>query len=169
MAPVKSEVEPITEAQAIFEAQEDDQDELHPTKHNQGQLRSALAFLEYWAWEAAGIFVSAALIISIVTVLRKYNGRQQPSWKYISLNSLVAWLSTLSKACLLFAVSNGLGQMKWVWFSRQSRTLSDLDTFDLASRGLSGSVALLWLVKGRYVPAILFYVIQQLPDAIGLR
>ncbi|KAI2767180.1 hypothetical protein DTO012A8_7597 [Penicillium roqueforti] len=154
MAPVKSEVEPITEAQAIFEAQEDDQDELHPTKHNQGQLRSALAFLEYWAWEAAGIFVSAALIISIVTVLRKYNGRQQPSWKYISLNSLVAWLSTLSKACLLFAVSNGLGQMKWVWFSRQSRTLSDLDTFDLASRGLSGSVALLWLVKGRHLAAI---------------
>jgi hypothetical protein len=44
--------------------------------------------------------------------------------------------------------------MKWVWFSTRSRLLSDLDAFDLASRRVTGSAALLWLVKGRYVSSL---------------
>lgn len=140
--------------QAVPQYQEDNQDEPEPTTQREGKLWSALAFLKPWVWEVAGILVSAVLIISIVIILAQYDGQRQPSWRLISLNSLVSWLSTLSKACVLFSVSDGIGQMKWVWFSSRSRPLSDPDTFDSASRGVTGSAALLWLVKGRYVSSL---------------
>lgn len=120
--------------------------------NKQREPRPTLALLGEWGWEAAGILVSAAIIIAIVVVLGKYNGHKQQDWEHISLNSLISWLSTLAKACVLFSISQGIGQLKWVWFANQSRPLSDLDTFDSASRGVTGSAALLWLVKGQYVP-----------------
>lgn len=112
---------------------------------------SVPATFKNWGLETAGIIVSAVIIIAIVAILRKYDKAQQQGWKHISLNSLISWLSTLAKACVIFSVSQGLGQLKWVWFSKRSRLLSDLDVFDSASRGAAGSVTLLWLVKGRYV------------------
>ncbi|KAE8143438.1 hypothetical protein BDV38DRAFT_277459 [Aspergillus pseudotamarii] len=115
----------------------------------QRDRRPASATLKDWGLETAGIIVSAVIIIAIIVILRKYNGRQQQDWKHISLNSLVSWLSTLAKACVIFSVSQGIGQLKWVWFSKRSRLLYDLDVFDSASRGATGSAFLLWLVKGR--------------------
>jgi hypothetical protein len=114
------------------------------------------ATLKNWGLETAGVIVSAVIIIAIVAILRKYNRCQQQDWKHVSLNSLISWLSTLAKACVIFSVSQGLGQLKWVWFSKRSRLLSDLDVFDSASRGATGSVFLLWLVKGRYVKSQYF-------------
>ncbi len=43
----------------------------------------------------------------------------------------------------------GLGQLKWVWFAEEERQLADLETFDNATRGLSGSAKLLWKLRGR--------------------
>ena len=104
-----------------------------------------------WGWTGGGIVMSAAILISVVVVLHSYNGHTQPEWKYMSLNSLISWLSTLAKAALLFSISESIGQSKWTWFARRSRPLSDLDVFDSASRGVSGSVVLLLLVYWRYV------------------
>jgi hypothetical protein len=70
---------------------------------------SALAIFNPWAWEVAGILAPAVLIIYIVIILAQYDGQRQPSWKLISLNSLVSWPSTLSMACVLFSVSDGIG------------------------------------------------------------
>lgn len=95
---------------------QDTQNEPDITKHKQGKPRATLAFAKGWAWEAVGILASAVLIVSIVIILGNFNGREQPSWKLISLNSIVSWLNTLSKACVLFSVSDGIGQMKWVRF-----------------------------------------------------
>jgi hypothetical protein len=103
--------------QAVAQNQEDNQDEPKPTKQREGKLWSVLELCKPWAWEVAGILASAGLIVSIVIILGKYDGQRQPSWRLISLNSLVSWLSTLSKACVLFSISDGIGQMKWVWFS----------------------------------------------------
>ncbi|KAJ5887499.1 hypothetical protein N7495_007540 [Penicillium taxi] len=80
---------------------------------------------------------------------KKYDGHEQPIWNHVSLNSVISWLSTIAKACALYTISQGLGQAKWIWFAKRSRPLSDLDTFDSASRGVVGSAALMWLVKGR--------------------
>jgi hypothetical protein len=130
--------------------------ELLNSSNKQKNRRPVLATLKNWGWEAAGIIVSAAIIIAIVAILRKYNRRPQQDWKQISLNSVISWLSTLAKACVIFSVGQGIGQLKWAWFSQRSRPLSDLDVFDSASRGATGSVFLLWLVKGRYVKSQYF-------------
>ncbi|KAF7585781.1 hypothetical protein BBP40_010134 [Aspergillus hancockii] len=135
----------IGDSQVIPQSHE----ELVSALQKQRKPRYVFAFFRDWAWEAAGIFMSGIIIIAIAVILRRYNGRKQPDWKHISLNSLISWLSTLAKACVLFSASQAIGQLKWVWFARKSRPLSDLDTFDSASRGVTGSAALLWLVKGQ--------------------
>ncbi|PYI08396.1 hypothetical protein BO78DRAFT_310695 [Aspergillus sclerotiicarbonarius CBS 121057] len=87
---------------------------------------------------------------AIIIILAKYDGHPQPNWSHISLNSVISWLSTLAKACVLYAVCQSLGQLKWIWFSQRSRPLSDLGCFDSASRGVLGSALLVWLLKGRH-------------------
>ncbi|KAJ6171363.1 hypothetical protein N7470_000430 [Penicillium chermesinum] len=147
---------PTTEPQEVHPGVDSSQlHEDHPARYEllsssnkQRNRRPLLAALRSWGWEAAGIIVSAAIIIAIVAILRKYNRRPQQGWKHISLNSAISWLSTLAKACVVFSVSQGIGQLKWVWVSKRSRPLSDLDAFDMASRGATGSAFLLWLVKG---------------------
>lgn len=103
---------------------------------------------DYWSWELFGVLGSAAILIGIAIILQRYNGKRQPSWEHVSLNSLISWLSTAAKACLLVPITRGLGQLKWVWFAEKERPLSDLEEFDSASRGIAGSARLLWRLKG---------------------
>jgi len=117
--------------------------------------------------------VSGGALIAMVLLLSSLNNKPQPSWASadsncmavpgsgetvyscrpvgISVNSVVSWLGTLARLCLLVLLSNGLGQMKWAWFStrREKRSLADLDTFDSATRGMGGSVQLIWRLKGK--------------------
>lgn len=101
-------------------------------------------------WEILAITLSTGLLLSIVVIGAKFNKQPQPSWRYMSLNSMISWLSTLSKACVLFAISEGLGQLKWVWFAQRKRAMSDIRTFDAASRGIYGSAELIWSMRARY-------------------
>ncbi|OOF98233.1 hypothetical protein ASPCADRAFT_404019 [Aspergillus carbonarius ITEM 5010] len=55
--------------------------------------------------------------------------------------------------CIIFSVSQGLPQLKWVWFAERTRPLSDLTTFDKASRGFYGNVELLWMMRVRHFAA----------------
>ncbi|KAL3487460.1 hypothetical protein BJX62DRAFT_240953 [Aspergillus germanicus] len=108
-----------------------------------------------WTRELVTLIISIGTIVVIVLVLRRYDGRQQPDWQGISLNSLLSWLSTVAKACLLFSLTESLGQLKWAWISSESQPLSDLKVFDSASRGgLFGSLELLWRVKGHHFAAV---------------
>ena len=84
-----------------------------------------------------------------MVVLARYDHRPQPTWRYVSLNSMISWLSTISKGCVLFSISEGIGQLKWVWFARKSRPLIDLGTFDGASRGIWGCAGLVWRLKAK--------------------
>lgn len=104
-----------------------------------------------WKWETGGIILSAALILALVIVLRCYEGNHEPAWDHMSLNTLVAWMSTVTRACILFPVSQALGQLKWVWFATERRPLEDLGSFDSASRGVLGSLALIYRVRARHV------------------
>ncbi|KAM0263726.1 hypothetical protein ACHAQJ_001040 [Trichoderma viride] len=103
---------------------------------------------DYWGWELFGVLGSAAILISIAVILDSLNGKRQPSWEHVSLNSLISWLSTAAKFCVLVPLTRGLGQLKWVWFSEKERPLSDLEEFDSASRGIFGSAKLLWRLRG---------------------
>jgi hypothetical protein len=117
----------------------------HKTLPNSSALHAAN---DYWSWDIFGIFSSAAILIGIAIILNQFDGKRQPSWEHVSLNSLISWLSTAAKLFLLVPVSRSLGQLKWVWFAETERPLSDLEKFDFASRGITGSVKLLWKLKG---------------------
>lgn len=67
----------------------------------------------------------------------------------ISVNSVVSWLGTIARMCLLVPLSNGLGQLKWNWYHDRERSLADMSIFDSASRGIHGSVQLIWRLKAR--------------------
>ncbi|PYH92403.1 hypothetical protein BO71DRAFT_420837 [Aspergillus ellipticus CBS 707.79] len=86
----------------------------------------------------------------MICLLAFYNQRPQPSWQYVSLNSIISWLSTLSKGSLVFAVGEMIGQLKWVWFAQQQRPLIHLRSFDSASRGPWGSLGLFWTLRARH-------------------
>ncbi|KAL4874723.1 hypothetical protein BJY04DRAFT_233338 [Aspergillus karnatakaensis] len=110
--------------------------------------------LTVWTLDVIALILSIGTIIAIAIILNHYDGKPQPDWQGISLNSLIAWLSTLSKACLLFCLTESIGQLKWAWFSSMRRPVSDLKVFDSASRGgVYGSLELLWRVKGRHLAA----------------
>jgi len=69
----------------------------------------------------------------------------------VSLNTIVSRLSTFAKGCILLLLSRSIGQLKWICFRSRRQRLSDLRTFDSASRGALGSAELLWMQKGNYV------------------
>jgi hypothetical protein len=66
----------------------------------------------------------------------------------MSLNTLVAWMGTLSRALVLLPISRSIGQLKWTWFTTRSRNLADVRYFDDASRGVIGSIQLLFSSRG---------------------
>jgi hypothetical protein len=106
---------------------------------------------KFFVWEVLAMLLSSGLLAVIMVVLARYNNRPQPTWRYVSLNSMISWLSTVSKGCVLFSISEGIGQLKWVWFARKNRPLTDLSTFDGASRGIYGCAGLVWRMKAKYV------------------
>lgn len=93
--------------------------------------------------------LSAGILIALVVVLAARHNKPQPDWRYVSINSLIAWMTTVSRACILFSVSEALGQLKWVWLMQSERPVHDLRTFDEASRGPFGALGLIWALRGR--------------------
>ncbi len=85
----------------------------------------------------------------IVAVLRAYDGRPLPTLPmHITLNTFLAFFTTLTKAAFAMAVAEALSQWKWNWFEAD-RPLTDFQTFDAASRGPWGSLKLLARLRGR--------------------
>lgn len=103
-------------------------------KH-QSKLKSCLTWLDrYSLFELLCVALSAAALVTIVAALQIFDGKQQPQWR-ISLNTTVSFLTIFAKFGVVGLLGNGLGQLKWIWFSDQSRNLKDVETFDYASRG----------------------------------
>ena len=111
----------------------------------------ALRISNWFILEILATVVSAGALITLVSVLVIYDGKPQPDWYYMSLNSFISWLSTISKACILFYVSEALGQSKWVWFAQKVQPIRHIRTFDSASRGPYGALELIWTLRGRCV------------------
>lgn len=122
----------------------------HAVSSKVATFTSGLATLEdWWFLEVLGILLSAGALIAIAIILSHFDNAPQPQWATVSLNTLVSWLSTLAKAMVLIPVSRGLAQLKWTWMAEKERALTDLQTFDNASRGLIGSLVLLFEQPGR--------------------
>lgn len=99
------------------------------------------------------MLLAIGCISSIVAILFYMNGKTLLDWKLpIQPNSLVAIFSTVGKSALLFAVSEGLGQLKWLYFE-EPRALSQMENFDQASRGPWGAFTFLWHTRGTAILA----------------
>jgi hypothetical protein len=96
-----------------------------------------------WLWEIVAIMTAISLFAAMTALLVVYNGKRPPNWgAYLSLNALLALLSTIFRAMLVVIVSQVISQRKWLWYDC-ARPLSDLQKFDSGSRGALGAMLLL--------------------------
>jgi hypothetical protein len=156
--------------------------ELHSRTPNQSH--DLKRWDDWWIWEFIGVIMSAAAICAIIGLLIKLEGKRLPDWGFkikertikgriipertinIALNSVISWISTVGKICILIPITKGIGQLKCehsmihkraqlivlgVWFAEQERQLSDFEKFENATRGLTGSAMLLWKLRGRLI------------------
>ncbi len=118
-----------------------------------------LFLLRWWVPEIFASVLSLASLISLIIVVRTYQGSglqhlHLPT--FLTLNGLVAIISTISRAALMVPVGSVISQEAWIWLSRGSRnpgprgTLGDLEYLDAASRGGWGSMVLIFKTKRRY-------------------
>lgn len=102
-------------------------------------------------------FVSIACLIAIVATLKSIDRKPQPKLALdIPISAIIAFLATFCRMALTIPVVEGVSQLKWNWFAEgKARPLGNMETFDLAGRGLWGSIKLLWVSRGRYVLCLL--------------
>lgn len=117
--------------------------------------------LWYYGWEIFGIIGSGLAIVGLAILVKHYSGREAPDWSltmrndksfHFTLNSLLSIISNFGTICAAIPITKALGQLKYLWFIEKDRTLADLETFDSASRGILGSLRLLWRLRFKYAP-----------------
>ena len=109
------------------------------------------SLLRHWWLETGACFISLAAIVAVVATLYPHQGRPLPQWPYnLSINTILSIYMTILKGAVLTVIAEGIGQSKWQWF-QTSRPLDDLVTYDAATRGPLGAIALLWRLKTRNI------------------
>ena len=74
-------------------------------------------------------------------------------YRGVTLNTALAFLTSLAKVAFLVPIIEGLGQLKWMQFlSHKRRPLLDLQVFEEGTRGGLGSLKLLFSFKGQALP-----------------
>jgi hypothetical protein len=107
--------------------------------------------LSGWWPEMLSCAVSIISTISLVFVLRNYNNNALPQWPLgLTLNTLIAFLATVSRSTFIIPVNECVSQSKWLWF-RRNKPLKDFQTFDEASRGPWGSLKLVFASQASYI------------------
>jgi hypothetical protein len=105
--------------------------------------------LNWWEELLACILFMGALLALFATVYA-YDNRPSPSWpNWISLNTIISIYAILMEIGIVLVAAEGLGQLKWSWFGKESRPLDDLVKYDDATRGPLGAVRLLWRLRAR--------------------
>jgi len=133
----------LTESSPEFHNLVMTEDESHPSRHPH-------ASSVWWTPEILSLLLSIGSIVMIIVVLAQADGKPPPEWPLgTTLNTFLAFFTSLAKFAFMIPVAEGLGQLKWMWFAApRPRPLSDFQTFDDASRGAFGSLKLLVRFKG---------------------
>ncbi|KAL1392686.1 hypothetical protein HDK64DRAFT_251005 [Phyllosticta capitalensis] len=84
-----------------------------------------------------------------VILLFIFDGESLFDRDHVTLNTLISIFSTASRVLLLFAVSSALGQWKYISLAQKEMKMIEFQNLDDASRGVTGSVFLLWSTKLR--------------------
>ena len=124
---------------------------------------SVLSCLRWWIPELFASLLSMCTFVSLAILLRIYDGRalnQIDLPSSLTLNGLIAFLSTVNRVALMVPVGSAVSQEVWLWFSNpRSKTsrrvrLWDLELSSAASRGAWGSLIFLFRARARYFPRI---------------
>jgi hypothetical protein len=108
-------------------------------------MRRSYHIFRIWILEVLAIVLAIGLIAAIGSILAVYNGKPVPDLGVnLSLNALLALLSTVLRALLVIIVAQIISQRKWDWYkSTRARPLEDLQKFDTGSRGSLGALQLI--------------------------
>jgi hypothetical protein len=116
--------------------------------HTKSALRNTLLS---WAFEITAITVTLGALLAIIFVLHRENGKSLSSWTLpVTLNTVIAALSTLARSTLAFALSACMGQLKWNWLHVRADQIQAWERFDGASRGPWGATRLFIWLRARY-------------------
>jgi hypothetical protein len=108
----------------------------------------------WWWWEIGASALSIACVAAIVGVLVFLNNLAIDQWNFqISPNSLIAVMTTISKAAMMVPIAACISQLKWVYFSGKTRPIRNLDLFDAASRGPWGSLCFIPSIRTEAITA----------------
>ncbi|KAK0625813.1 hypothetical protein B0T14DRAFT_561777 [Immersiella caudata] len=143
-APERLQGDTSTEASLMHtveaEPNEPDPDEQRaPPPPPPKQTNNPKSTIRIW-WPETALCLLVFLALAAMVGLRVSDGKPLPKLPYrMSINTLVAVYILIMKASILVIVSNGLGQLKWAWFSLEKpRPLAELGMLDDASHDLQG-------------------------------
>ena len=115
--------------------------------------------LRWWLPEIFATVLSLASLIALIVLVCVYRGHSIEQVQLpisLTLNGLVAMLSTINRAALMVPVGSVLSQEVWLWLSgssnrstHQRSRLRDLETSDNPSRGAWSSLIFLLSPKKR--------------------
>jgi hypothetical protein len=108
-------------------------------------MRPPYHIFRIWILEVLAIVLAIGLIVAIGSILTVYDGKPVPDLGVnLSLNALLALLSTVLRALLVIVVAQIISQRKWDWYKiTRARPLEDLQKFDAGSRGSLGALQLI--------------------------
>lgn len=123
-----------------------------------------------WAWEMATSVTAVSLLVAIIIIVRKQDNQPTGNWTFpVTLNSLIALLSTILRGSMVVIAAEILSQMKWMLLSPSTplAPLSHFQKFDDASRGIWGTLGLIPIVFLRSPISTLCALTILLSFAVG--
>jgi len=101
-------------------------------------------YLSLWWCEAICCLIALGALIATVATIRTYESKPLPQWRYgLTINAIVAIYTVILKAAIGLVLAEGISHLKWIAVTRP-QPLSTFVTYDTASRGPLGALALLW-------------------------
>ncbi|KIW63821.1 hypothetical protein PV04_08793 [Phialophora macrospora] len=117
-----------------------------------------------WLDEILASISSILAFAAFLAVLVYFNGCKIPELGHgLTLNGLISVLTTIIRLSLALCLSTPLGQLKWLWMADERRPLSDIATFDEATRGPIGASSMLFKFRGGLVALMGAFLILIVP------
>ncbi|POR32856.1 Uncharacterized protein TPAR_06940 [Tolypocladium paradoxum] len=143
-------------------ADDDDSAEQNNPEKRLATKRRYISSFTWWADEYRCAVLCMVGLAVLTLVLWHFDGKLAPDFgPGMELDMIVIAIMTLVRVTLGSIVEACICQGAWIWVSKshQARTqnkarLEDFKVFDEASRGLLGSLALLWRLKGWHLSCI---------------
>ncbi|CVL11796.1 hypothetical protein FPRO06_13092 [Fusarium proliferatum] len=142
-------MQPNTHRYEVTPARDVDTDEieLNPTSestHKRSYVRHGTFSTHGWGLELLSSFTTLLLFSGMVAIFCSMRNKPYREWPLsISINTIIAIMSTACTAAMMHNVSAFIGQLKWLHFRRSSQSVYDVERFDEASRGPLGAILLI--------------------------